>query len=392
MAPEELIAEAEAFLTAFYSMFKTRHLYPPTHRRFTKSLEPVQDSLSRLLGKNPEAVFIIVEREFIFEGAPLFRSMTGMRDFADVFERHGIDRLTIQQGIGMEELINLVNILTMRQSEIDEQGGMEELLGKEQMPHARLERLSLGKKAQEILTGQAQYQQSGADGAAGFAPYAHLYKKTESLFDLMYQSREADIVPALNEALDALVNLSAHGQEFMEIYHNEGFRMGEWEHAACGGALTFLFGKYLNMEDGMNRLLAGAALLHDAGKLSMPADIRNTPSFLLEEEARQVYNEHPQLGAERMLALRNAPPLAAIVCYEHHAGYDKQGFPALPADSAPMEASLLIGLVSEYDNRAREFGGGKKPSEILPDLLPKRGKSLHPAFFDLFSLFLGEAG
>ena len=104
------------------------------------------------------------------------------------------------------------------------------------------------------------------------------------------------------EALDALVNLSAHGQEFMEIYHNEGFRMGEWEHAACVGALTFLFGKYLNMEDGMNRLLAGAALLHDAGKLSMPADIRNTPSFLLEEEARQVYNEHPQLGAERIIA------------------------------------------------------------------------------------------
>ena len=241
MAPEELIAEAEAFLTAFYSMFKTRHLYPPTHRRFTKSLEPVQDSLSRLLGKNPEEVFIIVEREFIFEGAPLFRSMTGMRDFADVFERHGIDRLTIQQGIGMEELINLVNILTMRQSEIDEQGGMEELLGKEQMPHARLERLSLGKKAQEILTGQAQYQQSGADGAAGFAPYAYLYKKTESLFDLMYQSREADIVPAFHEALDALegdeVVCDALGetltQEFLRLKRAEWV---EWPASAIDDA------------------------------------------------------------------------------------------------------------------------------------------------------------
>lgn len=390
MTPEELIVEAESFLTAFYSMFKTRHLYPPTHRRFTESLAPVLDSIARLLGANPEAVFLIVEREFIFEGTPLFRTMTGMREFADVFARHGIDRLTIQQGIGSEELISLVNILTMRQNEIAEQGGIEEILRKEGLAHARLERLTLGRNAQEILIGQSQYQQPGM-AAAVFAPYALLYRKTESLFDLMYQNRAADIALPLNEALDCLDDLAAHAQEFMDIYHNDGIRLGEWDHAASVCALTCLFAKYLNLEENLIRLLAGAALLHDAGKLSMPAEIRNKPSFLLEPDARKLYDEHPLRGAERLLSLLNAPPLAAIVCYEHHAGYDKKGFPALPAEAAPLDASLLIGLVSEYDNRAREFGEGKKPSEILPDLLPERGKSLHPSLFDLFSLFLGEA-
>jgi response regulator RpfG family c-di-GMP phosphodiesterase len=59
---------------------------------------------------------------------------------------------------------------------------------------------------------------------------------------------------------------------------------------------------------------------------------------------------HVDLGAQMLCGLDGAPPLAALVAYEHHLRYDgRPSFPALARRRAPNLASQLTALADGYD-------------------------------------------
>jgi response regulator RpfG family c-di-GMP phosphodiesterase len=92
-----------------------------------------------------------------------------------------------------------------------------------------------------------------------------------------------------------------------------------------------------------------AALLHDVGKLGLPPALLGQPGRLGEDDWK-VLMRHVDLGAQMLCALDGAPPLAALVAYEHHLRYDGQpSFPVLARQRPPNLASQLTAIADAYD-------------------------------------------
>jgi HD-GYP domain-containing protein (c-di-GMP phosphodiesterase class II) len=91
-----------------------------------------------------------------------------------------------------------------------------------------------------------------------------------------------------------------------------------------------------------------AGLLHDLGKVKVPADILNKPGKLTDEE-RAVMNSHTTEGARLILEAEEQLDLAAVVAYEHHIRIDGKGYPKLRYQRDCHEASNLVHVCDVFD-------------------------------------------
>ena len=83
-----------------------------------------------------------------------------------------------------------------------------------------------------------------------------------------------------------------------------------------------------------------AALIHDIGKIAVPAEILSKPSGLCAEEF-QIIKRHPQTGHDILQKIKFPWPIAKIVL-QHHERLDGSGYPAgLKKDEILLEARII---------------------------------------------------
>ena len=93
-------------------------------------------------------------------------------------------------------------------------------------------------------------------------------------------------------------------------------------------------------ENEVERIKIGA-LLHDVGKIGIPESVLKKPGKLTDEEW-EIMNQHPTIGAEKVLAPNEAlRDLIPIVKY-HHERIDGRGYPeGLKGNEIPLEARIV---------------------------------------------------
>ncbi len=126
--------------------------------------------------------------------------------------------------------------------------------------------------------------------------------------------------------------------------HERGAR----RHAMRVARLAVAIGDEIGFSDEDLRRLEEGSLLHDIGKLDMPAAILSKPGPLDEYEW-QIIRTHPQVGYD---LLRNQPRFAhaAELVLAHHEAFDGSGYPRrLEADQIPPAACVLA-VADAYDS------------------------------------------
>jgi putative nucleotidyltransferase with HDIG domain len=89
------------------------------------------------------------------------------------------------------------------------------------------------------------------------------------------------------------------------------------------------------------------ALLHDVGKIDIPAEILNKPDRLTSEEWA-LMRSHPEAGVELLRGI-DFPDDVLPVVLSHHEKWDGSGYPhGLAGDAIPLSARIL-GLADVYD-------------------------------------------
>ncbi len=125
-------------------------------------------------------------------------------------------------------------------------------------------------------------------------------------------------------------------------------------------------------------LLGLGCLLHDIGKMRVPAEILNKPSRLTPEEMR-VMQAHTTLGYEMVKG--GVPASAAQVVLNHHQRFDGSGYPArvdhatgealppLAGKQIPVFSRIAI-LADIYDaaTTTRCYSAAKPPVQVLHEM------------------------
>jgi putative nucleotidyltransferase with HDIG domain len=108
-----------------------------------------------------------------------------------------------------------------------------------------------------------------------------------------------------------------------------------------------------------------AAILHDVGKMGLPANILQKPETQLEDTELLWKMKHPIDGANLLEGFPEVANLAPIIL-AHHEEYNGNGYPAgLAGDQIPL-AARIIHVASDYHGMISPMRGGGAPA-MTPD-------------------------
>jgi PAS domain S-box-containing protein/putative nucleotidyltransferase with HDIG domain len=126
-----------------------------------------------------------------------------------------------------------------------------------------------------------------------------------------------------------------------------------------------------------------AALVHDLGKISVPAEILNKPGRLSPHEF-DLIKDHPRIGYEILKTIEFPWPVADIV-YQHHERIDGSGYPRGLKDGQihPMARILAVADVVEAMLSHRPYRSAFSPQEVIREIKSNQGVTYDPDAVDV---------
>jgi HD-GYP domain-containing protein (c-di-GMP phosphodiesterase class II) len=145
-------------------------------------------------------------------------------------------------------------------------------------------------------------------------------------------------------------------------------------HSVRACVLMLAFGRYLGLQRPDLEALGLGGLLHDVGKMRVPAEILNKPGPLTEAEF-EAMKAHVVEGVLLLEAVGNIPPGAIEVARCHHERYDGSGYPRGLRGKTLGLFGLIAGIVDVYDavTSDRVYGQATTPYEALRYIYQQRG-------------------
>jgi len=145
-------------------------------------------------------------------------------------------------------------------------------------------------------------------------------------------------------------------------------------------------------DDGQQKAIAAAALLHDMGKLAIPEHILNKPGPLTGAEFERM-KQHAGLGADLLSSIRFPYPVVPIVRY-HHENWDGTGYPSgISGTDIPLGARILS-VVDCFDalTSDRPYRPRLTTDDAFDILQKRRGTMYDPLVVDTFISAYSEIG
>jgi putative nucleotidyltransferase with HDIG domain len=176
----------------------------------------------------------------------------------------------------------------------------------------------------------------------------------------------ADPGAVAREILTLVAALSAHDKPTRG--HAERVRM-----------FTDLLAEQLGLPRRDRDLLRWAAILHDVGKLRVPAALLNKPGKPTEEEW-VVLKAHPANGAETAAGLLPWLGEWADVIIQHHERYDGTGYPTGLAGARISLGARIVSVADAYDvmTAARAYKRPVSRAAALQELIRFSGTQFDP--------------
>ncbi|HWX39629.1 MAG TPA: HD domain-containing phosphohydrolase [Blastocatellia bacterium] len=143
-------------------------------------------------------------------------------------------------------------------------------------------------------------------------------------------------------------------------------------------------GEKLGLSDAEIEAVKAGALLHDIGKIGVPAYILNKPGKLTEHEFEQM-KMHTIIGADMLSNVNFRFPVVPIVRH-HHERWDGRGYPdGLAGEEIPITARILT-LVDNYDalRSDRPYHKAMTREETLEYIQRNAGTFFDPELVELF--------
>ena len=135
-----------------------------------------------------------------------------------------------------------------------------------------------------------------------------------------------------------------------------------------------------------------AGMVHDIGKIQVPAEVLNKPGKLTELEISLI-RLHPQVGYDILKAIRSPWPIPDAVL-QHHERLDGSGYPhGLKSEQIIIEARILaVADTVEAMSSHRPYRPGLGLDAALAEISMLRGKQLDPDVVDVCLRLFNEKG
>jgi HD-GYP domain-containing protein (c-di-GMP phosphodiesterase class II) len=326
---ELLVHETITELTAGAT---TVALYGASHPRAAEAIQELERHLAALHRGEPELAMVLLGEELFVQGRPFTRTSRQAPSLIRRFRRRGVEHVTFRPGVDGEELRQF----------------LVELASTEDAPVRSRAHIQVGKV--EL----ADHDLGGPDDASGGRGKGKLPTVRDRV--TLVQETFESLLTGRGLAVGSLETVARSTQEALDGQPDPLRLFAPWEGADRWQAVhahnVCVLSQALARVAGVNRAttveLGVAALLHDVGKLDLPADVMQRELESLSENELELILDHPASGLATLLATGQVPVLALIVAYEHHLNYNGTGYPRLQRPRRPHPASRLVSVADAY--------------------------------------------
>jgi PAS domain S-box-containing protein len=142
-------------ISAIITALNKSALYPLTHPVVKESLKNAHEIIAEALQTNNELTFSIsAENKVLVEGNPILSEATSlMEEFISQFKKLQAESITFSSGLTQDELDLFLRVLTQKQEDIDNQGGIVKILSGKGSTHIKVNLFSFVKveKDKEVI-------------------------------------------------------------------------------------------------------------------------------------------------------------------------------------------------------------------------------------------------
>ncbi len=164
-------------------------------------------------------------------------------------------------------------------------------------------------------------------------------------------------------------------------------------HSCNVAMLSIGLSEELGLDGSKVRAIGTAALLHDIGKVRVPANVLVKPGKLSQVEFAQM-KSHPVEGAKILSQRGSGNALAATVAYEHHIWFNGHGgYPTVSYERDAHYASRIVHVCDVYDALCskRPYRDAWSQARALDLLRRLQGTELDPEIFPAFERMVRRA-
>ena len=348
-------------------------LYAPGHPLVERSINSFAEVLNIMHSSSPSVTIGIVGDDFVVQDTPIPRAAENMEKLVRQFRQAGIERIVIDKGAAVSELMTLVRTLGAAT--------------------ATPESTAVLNKLKKIRVGRLQLEDNDTI-PADIATYRKLYNDAVSVAGTLWDSAKLDGTPdpgAASQIVNSLADeVSQNRTALLALTTLKNYDSYTFTHMVNVSILTMGQARGLGIEGPLLREFGLSALLHDIGKVKTPSDILNKPEKLTEKEF-EILRRHTVDGAEILRRTPEIPSLAPIVAFEHHLRLDGAGYPFGVSRSTLNLGTMLCGIADVYDamRSQRVYQEAYPTDRILAVLQRNDGKQFDQHLVRRFSQLVG---
>ena len=329
---------ATDFLTNLAQTVSTMSLYEEGHPAREKAIDGALDAVLRLQEEVPTPEFTFVGDDIVFQRRPLHSLKRW--GWASRLSAVGIQRLEFTGPVTRDDLeVFLYDVLARLTGDVRSTA---------EVSQTRPTVIQYGIVG---IKGQGRKPEDGEERSANQEVTYTLREEVDAVDWIHSELKEDRGLHVLEaEAIVRSLSVAMHGdqQYLMPLLRLKRFDQYTTTHAMNVSVLTMALAEFIGLESKEIRAFGMSGLVHDLGKVTVPADILNKPGRLTDQE-REVMNNHPAAGAQIIIESEEHLDLAAVVAYEHHIRIDGGGYPSLGFPRACHQASNLVHVCDVFD-------------------------------------------
>ena len=347
-----LLESGPSLLVRLSAMLRTARTYDVSNQMFQRQLQETLAVIMRVLEEEDEVALVAVSDYFYVNGVRIKAQaslLTVYHALMSEFERRSLGGIRFLQGMSPAEFERFIQLfmaaddpaIAERLPEAAIEASIEHIV-----PLASVE-LEDDEVVREIDDKPSPENERGRAKRVFWRAVLGTKKivvkaKQNGRPDLRYAKRLVQpVVDSIMRHEYSIVGLTALKD------HDEY----TYAHCVNVSVLSIGMGQVLGLNRQTLADLGVAALLHDVGKLAVPADVLRKPAALNAEEWGLI-RRHPLEGAKMVTRM---PGLSTLMldtmraCLEHHMNFDRTGYPDVEAEWGQAALSRIVAVADCFD-------------------------------------------
>jgi HD-GYP domain-containing protein (c-di-GMP phosphodiesterase class II) len=364
------LENVHAFIRRLTTAAANAALYSLGHRQVSHLCNLAQVHLQRAQGEDGEVNLMLVDDLLIFDNLPLEINLS-VEQMIQGLKRRGVGTLKLLPGIEIEEIRNLVAVLVRGSQSTGEAVSSEHIrYGKLEIRYTEASTTDPETAANQIFE---QFPSLAEIQEDELTEFLDIYRAA--------RTRQRLNVVGISDIVSGFVDaFSSNADPLLALAPLRGLDEYTYTHSTNVCVLNLAQARLLGIEGQALHEIGLSAMLHDVGKLFVPAEILQKPSQLDDKEWA-IMQDHPRKGAEYLFGTPGVPRLAVVTAYEHHMRYDGSGYPKV---SRPWQQHLVSQMttISDFFDALRTHRSYRESltlDAVTGIMLEQAGTTLHPS-------------